>query len=91
MANDVIINPDELDAFIRNLDQFNRQTEAMMKDLNRRFEMLGETWRDQAYARFGDEYVRTMVQLRSFIVMADAHIPALRERSRRARHYLDLR
>lgn len=91
MASGVRLNPEELEQFISALQNFNRQTEELMKDMNAKFDRLGDTWQDAAYQRFGDDYMLTMARLQQFIDESDAHLPRLRERAARARELLELR
>lgn len=78
MANGtVIIESGELRLFVQQLSQFNSSLAAEMSTLGSQFQRLGETWRDPAYASFGDEFEQLVANLKHFEEASEAIIPQM--------------
>jgi uncharacterized protein YukE len=80
----VILDPQELRLFAGQLKQFNSDLAANAARLEAQFRRLGETWRDPAYAKFADEFERTMNNLRRFRQISDEVVPRLLKTAERA-------
>ncbi|MGI8483748.1 MAG: hypothetical protein ACR2OU_05755 [Thermomicrobiales bacterium] len=88
---DVKVNLEDLERFTKELDQFNVRAEAMLKELNFRFNRVGETWKDAEHQRFAQEFKDSSKNLERFIVSSQKHIPVLRKRVESLRAYLNSR
>jgi uncharacterized protein YukE len=86
-----VVNPDDLESFVRNLKQFNSQLEQNVNALQGQFARLGETWRDQEHAKFAQEFEQTMRTLHTFTRVSNAHIPILQRKIQAIRDYLGRR
>lgn len=86
-----IVNPDELEKFARNLNEFNNHLENGMKFLDGCLHNLNHTWRDQEHLRFEQEYKNTEKNLRRFLEVSKAHIILLQKKATHARNYLNQR
>lgn len=75
----VIFDPDEVDRFAVALDQFSRYLTDEMNGLAAEFARLGDTWRDPAYERFGDELKQAVQLLQRFNRAAEEYVPHLHE------------
>jgi WXG100 family type VII secretion target len=81
----VIIDPEELESFIRQLSEFNSNLSEEIQRLTSLYKRLGETWRDPAYHKFVQEFEQTTNNLRRFQKTADDTIPKLRKTAQLAR------
>jgi len=88
---EVKVNLEDLERFTKELDQFNVRAEAMLKELNFRFNRVGETWKDAEHQRFAAEFRESSKNLERFIVSSQKHIPVLRKRVESLRAYLNSR
>lgn len=73
----VKIDSGELRDFVALLKQFNVDLENNSRRLQAQFRRLGETWQDPQYARFAQEFERTMRNLSQFERQSDEVIPRL--------------
>ena len=80
-------DPDELEHFARQLSAFTAQLRDSTVRLNGQFERLSDTWRDQRYAKFAQEYDQTIRNLHNFIKIADQQVPSLLQDARILREY----
>ena len=85
MSSKVILDADELERFARNLRAFNLQLQDSMKRLSWDCTRLAETWRDPAHLQFERELEQTTAALTQFLRVADAYVPFLMAKARRAR------
>lgn len=81
----VIIDPEELDNFARQLGEFNSNLAEEIRRLTSLYKRLGETWRDPAYQKFAQEFEQTMNNLRRFQKIADETAPKLKKTAALAR------
>ena len=88
MSSQVIVNPEELERFARELKEFNSFVRDKTKRLDGQFKRLAETWRDQEHQKFAREFEQTMRTIKNFLQTADPHIPFLQRKAQRAREYL---
>ena len=56
----VIVEPDEVKRFARELARFREELESGMGHITARMNALGETWRDQEHRKFADEFEQTL-------------------------------
>lgn len=73
----VIIESGELRQFASQLDHFNSTLASQLSALNSQFQRLGDTWKDPAYARFGEEFQELVSNLQRFENASEAVIPQL--------------
>jgi uncharacterized protein YukE len=81
-------DPDEIERFAFQLKAFTAQMRDSLAGLQGGFSRLGDTWRDQEFQKFAQDYQQTVVVMRHFIQSADAHLPLLRAKARKLRDYL---
>jgi len=86
-----VADPEELEAFARELQQFNAQLRDSVSRLNSRFGRLGDTWRDQEHQKFAVEYQQAVRVFAHFSAAAEQQIPLLRKKSAALRQYLNSR
>lgn len=91
MASQVIVNPEELERFARELKQFTDSLEQNAIRLQGQFGRLGGTWRDQEHKKFAEEFEQTMRVIARFTQTTNQHVPFLLRKARAARAFLDQR
>ena len=87
MSDDIHVNPDELEKFVRELARFNQDLSANILRLKGQFNHLGETWRDRQQQQFAQEFEQTIHTLHQFIELSERQIPALQKKARAAREF----
>jgi len=87
----VIVNPEEVRRFALQLKAGNAQLMDLTTRLRGQFGSLGETWRDQEYQRFAQEFEQTARSLKQFMRLADQYIPYLERKAEAAQRFLDQR
>ena len=73
----VFVNPEQLRAFARIARGFGEQTGETMARLGAEIQRLNNTWRDQEYRRFADEFQKANSQLTALRVEIEKLIPVL--------------
>lgn len=73
----VILDPQEIREFAATLKNFNTELVSSAIQLKGRFDRLGATWRDPAYAKFAQEFSGTIKNLERFSRITDQVIPRL--------------
>lgn len=86
-----IADPEDMERFAKDLQMFNQALSNQMSSLYGRFQLLGQTWRDQEHHKFAQEFEQTMAVLRRFVQVSNEHIPFLLRKARRLREYLEQR
>ena len=71
------VNPERLRAFARAARGYGEQTGESMARLDAQIQRLGNTWRDQEYSRFTQEFRRARTQLAALKAEIDKFIPML--------------
>jgi len=87
----VDVNPDELDRFAKELQQFIQQAEQLNKQLQGSFSRVSGSWKDEQNRRFAEELMATSRNLTRFVETASQHLPKLRKQVDAARAYLSQR
>lgn len=59
MSGRVDVNIDELEKFAHQLKDFNNQLEQITDKIQGQIQNLGDTWRDEQYAKFVEEWYST--------------------------------
>ena len=85
------VDPVELKKFAQMLQLFNQDLEQNTRMLQGQFKNLGETWKDQKYTKFAQEFEQLIGVLRKFTQSSEEHIPLLREKARIVEEYLKTR
>ncbi|MCH2133260.1 MAG: WXG100 family type VII secretion target [Phycisphaerales bacterium] len=85
----VIVEPEEVKRFARELARFREELEKGMNHINARLNALGETWRDQEQRKFQEEFEQTMRSLVRFNKATTDHVPYLIRKADKAQEYLD--
>ncbi len=86
-----IMDPEQVRRFAEELKRFNMDLQNSMASLQARFAALGDSWQDQEHAKFSDEFKQTMMALKKFIEVANAHTPYLLRKAQRIEEYLNQR
>jgi len=88
----VDITPDELEAFITFLKNFNEDVENRFNEMEHHLSRLGSNWRDQEYTRFYQTYQETLMkQIWAFLPISTEFVPILEYKLRALRDYLERR
>ena len=85
----VIVEPEEVKRFARELSRFREELETGMNHITARMNALGETWRDQEQRKFQEEFEQTMRSLVRFNKATAEHVPYLIRKADKAQEYLD--
>ncbi len=83
-----IVDPEELERFARNLNDFTNHLLNGMRFLDGCFNNLGVTWRDQEHQKFEQQYRETEKNLRRFLDVSKAHTIMLHKKAEHVRNYL---
>jgi uncharacterized protein YukE len=87
----VEVDPDELEKFIRELNRFNQEMNSNLSRLKSQRNRLGDTWRDQQFHGFDQEFEQTTKILANFIKSSEGIIPNLQKRVRILKELQSLR
>jgi hypothetical protein len=88
MAARAVASPDEIEQFARELQQFNAELAASMLRIRRRFQHLGDSWRDQEQQKFARDFEQTMHVLQQFMQSSETQAPLLMRKAAQLRAYL---
>ena len=83
-----IVDPAELRRFALDFKRFNNELEAQMAALHSRMTALGQSWRDQEYQKFMDDFEAHLKLLGRSVEIANQHIPFLMRKAERIEDYL---
>ena len=87
----VIVEPEEVKRFARELARFREELEAGMNHITARMNALGETWRDQEQRKFQEEFEQTLRALTRFNKATADHVPYLIRKAERVEEYQNQR
>lgn len=82
------VDPDELDQFAHELDQFIQYGEQLNKSIQSRFGHVRGTWNDVQTERFAEELAATLKLLLAHTESAKAQMPRLRKQIEASRAFL---
>jgi uncharacterized protein YukE len=88
MSRQAIADPEELERFASELKRFNQELSVSTSRLHASFRRVGETWRDQEYRKYANEFEETVRVLSRFMETTDKQIPFLQHKARLLREYL---
>ena len=86
-----IVDPQELRKFANNLRQFSSALKDLTSRAKSQFGHLGQTWRDQEYQKFKQEFDQTIAALNRFIPMAENYAAHLNRKAEPVEAYLGRR
>lgn len=86
-----IVDPGELRRFAQGLRRFNEELGRQLNVLQGQFGGLGNTWRDQEYKKFVEEFEQQMQAIHRCMEMTSDFIPFLMRKADRAEEYLQQR
>lgn len=84
----VMVRPEDLRKFIGELKQFTSRLNNDSNRLHAQFKRLGETWRDQEYMRFAQEFQQATKVFNKFNEESDRYITYLNKKTEAAEEYL---
>ena len=83
-----VVDPEELLRFVGALKRFNESTKNELATINRHFNRLGETWKDEEEARFAESFDMMVRVVSRFIDESDRQVPLLTRKAEAIREYL---
>lgn len=83
-----IVDPEELRRFAVDLKNFNTAVQEQIGVVQRRFNKLGETWRDQEHEKFAENFERMIATMNRFVDTSNQHIPVLMRKAQKIQEYL---
>lgn len=86
-----IMDPEQVRRFAEELNRFNAELQQRMGSLTVRFKSLGDSWQDQEYERFSEEFIQTMKSLKKFADASNRFSPYLVRKAQRIEDYLNQR
>jgi uncharacterized protein YukE len=81
----VFTDPDKLEAFSNALKGYDSFVRQRLSAVQMRLSQLGDTWRDQEYRRFADDFRKTQAQLAELSRVLEEIAPQLKADAERAR------
>jgi uncharacterized protein YukE len=84
-----VVDPDELLRFIAALKRFNEATRNELGTVNRQFQRVSESWKDEEQAKFAESFERMTRVVARFIEESDAQVPNLTRKAEAVRAYLE--
>lgn len=84
-------NPEEIRRFIGELKQFNERIGDEFGKLDMRFKRLGETWRDQEYAKFSEVFQQTFKMLNKLTAETTTYTSFLAKKAKALEIYRETR
>jgi uncharacterized protein YukE len=91
MAQQAIVNPEELRRFASQLKRFNNEMLTQLTTLHGQLSGLGQTWRDREHDKFVEEFEQTLQVVKRFVDATHQHIPFLLRKAERIEEYLQQR
>ncbi|MGC4006622.1 MAG: WXG100 family type VII secretion target [Pirellulales bacterium] len=86
-----IVNPAEVRGFAAQLKHFNTELLAQLGTLNRQFQALNSTWRDQEQLKFAAEFNQLLQTFNRFTQNSELYVPFLIRKAERIEEYLHQR
>lgn len=84
-----VVDPDELLRFIAALKRFNESTRNELGTINRQYQRVSESWKDEEQAKFAESFERMTRVVARFIEESDAQVPGLTRKAEAVRAYLE--
>ncbi|MBL6765441.1 MAG: WXG100 family type VII secretion target [Verrucomicrobiae bacterium] len=86
-----IMDPEQVRRFAEELNRFNGELQNRMSALTVRFKSLGDSWQDQEYEKFSEEFLQTMKTVKKFAEASSRFSPYLLRKAQRIEEYLQQR
>lgn len=86
-----IVDPAELRRFAANLKRFCAELQAQLGGLHSQYLALGDSWRDQEYERFRQEFEQALAHHEHLTEVSAEFIPFLMRKAERIEEYLNQR
>lgn len=88
MSSQAIVDPSELRRFAQALKRFNSELTSSSQRINAEFRRLGDTWRDQKYHKFAQEFDQTLRMIQSFLRTSEPVVQFLNKEAQIIEDYL---
>jgi len=75
----------ELERFIGQLVQYNRDLENDTYHIHGQFQELGSTWRDEAYEKFSEDWMSTFSTINKYLDSCTGYVRTLRVKAQKLR------
>jgi uncharacterized protein YukE len=82
-------DPESIEQFAKELKQYNAEIQSITQRLNGRFRQLSDSWRDQEFQKFEQQYEQTLRTINAFMRLSEAQIPLLKKKADILRAYLN--
>jgi WXG100 family type VII secretion target len=86
-----IVDPSDVRRFAAQLKHFNGELVTQLTGLNKQFQSLGSTWRDQEQQKFAAEFTQLMQMFNRFVQNSELYVPFLLRKAERIEEYLNQR
>jgi hypothetical protein len=86
-----IADPAELRRFAHNLKRFCAELQSALAGLHGQYVALGDTWRDQEYDKFKQEFELALINHERLVEVSAEFIPFLLRKAERIEEYLSQR
>lgn len=86
-----IVDPEELLRFAQYYKKFNEGMRTELTKMNGAVNNLAQTWRDQEFARFSQDFDQAIRQINAFLSQGDEHVKMLARKAQKADEYLQQR
>ena len=83
-----IADPAELRRFAHNLKRFCAELQTALAGLHGQYVALGDTWRDQEYERFRQEFEQALANHDRLVEISGEFVPFLQRKAERIEEYL---
>lgn len=83
-----IMDPEEVRRFAEQLKRFTGDVQSSTSALQARFQALGDSWQDQEFEKFSDEFSDTVKALKRFVEASNQYAPYLQRKAQRIEDYL---
>jgi uncharacterized protein YukE len=90
-VSQAVVEPGEVRRFATNLKRYIAQRQAELAALHGQFLALGDSWRDQEYDRFRQEFEEQFKSDERFLEVAAEFVPFLLRKAERIEEYLSQR
>ena len=84
-------DPGEMRRFAANLKRFNADLQSDMAGMHGQILNLGDSWRDQEYEKFKQEFEQIVQLLERYLDSAGEYIPYILRKAERLEEYLSQR
>jgi uncharacterized protein YukE len=88
MSPQAIADPEEIERFAKELNQFNVGLHDISRRLTGQLSQLSSSWRDQEFMKFEQQFNQTMRNIQSFLRVSEPQVPLLIKKAKILRDYL---